>query len=103
MRTQGARAGAGRATAGSRAPRPLHDEGAGRAVRRRFGDRLTAREQELLLLLADGFSNKQIGARLHLSHKTVDTHRTNLMGKLELHSVTGLVKYTLLSGRAALP
>lgn len=54
---------------------------------------LTIREIEVLKLVAEGFSNKEIARRLFLSTKTVDGHRTSLMRKLDLHSVVGLVKY----------
>jgi two-component system response regulator NreC len=56
---------------------------------------LTAREREVLKLLADGFSGKQIAARLQLSVKTVDAHKANLMRKLDLHDRASLVKYAI--------
>jgi len=54
---------------------------------------LTAREQEVLRLLAEGLSSKEIAKKLFISPKTVENHRTNLMNKLELHSTIELVRY----------
>lgn len=59
---------------------------------------LTAREEEILRLVADGLLNKEIAERLHLSPATVQTHRANLMQKLDLHSRADLVKYALRRG-----
>jgi len=59
---------------------------------------LTPREQEILKLVAEGHSNHEIAKRLFLSKKTVETHRANIMRKLELHDVTELVKYALRRG-----
>jgi DNA-binding NarL/FixJ family response regulator len=59
---------------------------------------LTPREQEILVLVAEGHSNHEIAARLFLSKKTVETHRANTMRKLDLHDVTELVKYALRRG-----
>jgi DNA-binding NarL/FixJ family response regulator len=56
---------------------------------------LTRRETEIINLIADGFSNKQISIKLCISAKTVDTHRSNMMRKLDLHSVSALTKYVL--------
>ena len=62
------------------------------------GSVLTARESEVLKLIAEGRTNQQIAEALGLGRKTVDTHRTNIMRKLDLHDVTGLVKYALRHG-----
>jgi two-component system, NarL family, response regulator NreC len=59
---------------------------------------LTAREREVLILVAQGQTNQTIAEQLGLSRKTVDVHRTNLMRKLGLHDVTELVKYALRTG-----
>lgn len=56
---------------------------------------LTEREIEVLSLIAEGYSNKEIGDELFISHRTVDTHRTNLMRKLEVHNIAGLIKFAL--------
>ena len=59
---------------------------------------LTARETEILKLIAEGFSNKEIGTRLFISHRTVDTHRTNLMNKLNTSNIAGLISYAIRNG-----
>ena len=58
-------------------------------------DRLTDREREVLILVAEGYTNQQIANMLHVSPKTVDGHRGNLMSKLDLHDRTEVVKYAL--------
>jgi DNA-binding NarL/FixJ family response regulator len=58
-------------------------------------DRLTAREREVLQLLSEGCSNKEIGSALGISEKTAETHRTRLMAKLGIHSVARLVRYAV--------
>ena len=65
-----------------------------KAARTSF-DLLTPREREVLRLLAEGRSVKQIAQRLGLSAKTVDVHKSNLMRKLDLHDRSELVKYAL--------
>lgn len=62
------------------------------------GDRLTAREREILRLVAESNSTRQIAAKLGISTKTVDNHRTNLMRKLDLHDVASLTRYALNTG-----
>jgi len=59
---------------------------------------LTEREREILKLVAEGYTNNQIGERLFISPKTVDTHRTHVMDKLNLHSRAELVKYAMRRG-----
>jgi two-component system response regulator NreC len=66
----------------------------GRPVKTRY-ELLTDREREVLKLLADGLSSKDIAARLQLSVKTVDVHKSNLMRKLGIHDRAGLVKYAI--------
>ena len=63
-------------------------------------DELTAREREVLALIADGFSNKEIAERLVLSVKTVDRHRENIMRKLNLHTRVELTRYAMEKGVA---
>lgn len=58
-------------------------------------ERLSDREREVIKLLADGLSLKEIAVRLVLSVKTVDAHKTNLMRKLDLHDRSELVKYAI--------
>lgn len=59
---------------------------------------LSARQREVLQLIAEGLSTKQIASRLALSIKTVDTHRTDLMERLGIHGVAGLVRYAIRMG-----
>lgn len=59
---------------------------------------LTEREREILKLVAEGYTNNQIAERLVISPKTVDTHRTHVMDKLNLHSRAELVKYAMRRG-----
>jgi DNA-binding NarL/FixJ family response regulator len=54
---------------------------------------LTPREQEIMRLLAEGFPTKEIAKKLFISPKTVENHRSNIMGKLGLHSTIELVRY----------
>ncbi len=62
------------------------------------GDQLTPRQREVLQLVAEGLSTKEIARRLDLSVKTVDTHRSQLMKQLDIHEVTGLVRYAMRTG-----
>ena len=65
-------------------------------------DELTAREREVLKLIAEGNTNQDIADLLCLSRKTVETHRGNIMEKLNLHKVTDLVKYAIREGLTGL-
>jgi DNA-binding NarL/FixJ family response regulator len=56
---------------------------------------LTAREREIVQLLTEGKTNKDVAVALGVSVKTVDAHRANVMHKLDLHSVTDLVRYAI--------
>ena len=58
-------------------------------------DRLTPREREVVQLLAEGKTSKEVAVVLNLSVKTAETHRTNVMRKLNLHSVADLVRYAV--------
>jgi DNA-binding NarL/FixJ family response regulator len=58
-------------------------------------DRLTSREREIVQLLAEGKSSKEIASSLNLSVKTVEKHRANIMRKLDMHSVSELVRYAV--------
>jgi two-component system response regulator NreC len=60
--------------------------------------RLTQREREVLQLVAEGQTNRQIGVKLGLSPKTVDTHRTSLMRKLDLHDVQAVTRFAVRRG-----
>jgi DNA-binding NarL/FixJ family response regulator len=61
-------------------------------------DLLTSRELEVLQLIAEGESNKQIAAELGISVKTVERHRQRLMDKLAIHDVAGLTRYAISRG-----
>jgi DNA-binding NarL/FixJ family response regulator len=59
---------------------------------------LTPRQREVLQLIAEGNSTKEIASRLNLSIKTVETHRGELMNRLDIHDVAGLVRYAIRTG-----
>jgi DNA-binding NarL/FixJ family response regulator len=59
---------------------------------------LTSREREVIQLVAEGRTSKEVAVTLNLSIKTAETHRTNLMRKLGLHSVADLTRYAVRSG-----
>jgi DNA-binding NarL/FixJ family response regulator len=59
---------------------------------------LTPRQREILQLIAEGHSTKEIARILHVSVKTVETHRTQLMERLDIHGVAGLVRYAIRAG-----
>jgi len=63
-------------------------------------DTLSPRQREILQLIAEGNTTKDIANLLHLSIKTVDTHRTQLMDRLDIHEVAGLVRFAIRSGLA---
>jgi two-component system response regulator NreC len=61
-------------------------------------DLLSSREREILQLIAEGKSNKEIAALLHISLHTVETHRTHILQKLNLHSIPELILYAVRKG-----
>ncbi len=61
-------------------------------------DVLTSREREVIQLLAEGKTSKEVAVTLNLSVKTAETHRTNLMRKLDLHSIADLTRYAVRNG-----
>jgi DNA-binding NarL/FixJ family response regulator len=61
-------------------------------------DVLTPRQREILQLIAEGKSTREIAETLHLSVKTVETHRAQLMERLDIHDVAGLIRYALKKG-----
>jgi DNA-binding NarL/FixJ family response regulator len=61
-------------------------------------DTVTKREKEILKLLAEGYQNKEIADLLYISVKTVEKHRANLMGKLDLHNVASLTAFAFEHG-----
>jgi DNA-binding NarL/FixJ family response regulator len=71
------------------------EPGATTSTDRSSRSRLTPREREVLQLLAEGKSNKEIAGFLGISVKTAETHRANIMLKLDFHSITELVRYAV--------
>jgi DNA-binding NarL/FixJ family response regulator len=67
-----------------------------RGERKEF--KLTTREQEILQLIAEGHTNRQIAAGLRISNKTVEKHRQQLMDKLDIHDIAGLTRYAIDKG-----
>jgi DNA-binding NarL/FixJ family response regulator len=61
----------------------------------KVGLRLTARQRQILQLLAEGKSSKEVAAALNISVKTAETHRANIMRRLDYHSVSELVRYAI--------
>ena len=61
-------------------------------------DLLTEREREILQLIVEGHTNQKISEILFISRKTVETHRTNLMKKLDIHNVVELIKSAVSKG-----
>ena len=59
---------------------------------------LSAREREVLQLIAEGWSTKQIASHLYVSVKTIETHRRQIMKKLDLHTIADLTKYSIREG-----
>jgi DNA-binding NarL/FixJ family response regulator len=59
---------------------------------------LTAREREILQLIAESYSTKEVAAKLNISVKTAENHRTNLMKKLDLHDVASITRYAIEHG-----
>jgi DNA-binding CsgD family transcriptional regulator len=57
--------------------------------------RLTGRQREIVQLLAEGKTSKEVAVALNISVKTAETHRANIMRRLELHSVSELVRYAV--------
>jgi DNA-binding NarL/FixJ family response regulator len=63
---------------------------------------LSERERQILQLLAEGNSTKEIAYKLHISIKTVESHRQNIMNKLDIHSLAGLTKFAVREGLTSL-
>ncbi len=64
-------------------------------------DRLTPRQREILHLIARGYATREIAAQLHVSVKTVESHRAQLMQRLNIHDVAGLTRYAIRTGLVA--
>lgn len=82
--------------------RYLHaqSESGGAPASARSRDVLSPREREVVQMLAEGRCNKQVAAALGISVKTAETHRTNVMRKLDLHGLSDLVRYAIRNGLA---
>ncbi|KAB1063194.1 response regulator [Salibacter halophilus] len=63
-----------------------------------INEQLTKREIQIIALIADGNTNREIAEKLNISHRTVDTHRTNIMRKLDIHNSAALVRTALKEG-----
>ncbi len=74
------------------------DDSRGGKLSRRKNFLLTPRERETVQLIAEGKSSKEIASILGISTKTAETHRTNLMRKLDVHSVSEIVRYAIRNG-----
>ena len=61
-------------------------------------DVLTPRQRQVLQLIAEGRGTREIAERLHLSVKTVETHRAQLMNRLGIHDISGLVRFAIRAG-----
>jgi DNA-binding NarL/FixJ family response regulator len=72
--------------------------GAAPAADAQAPERLTTRQREILQLIAEGRTTKEIAQMLTLSAKTVEMHRAQLMERLDIHDVAGLVRYALRTG-----
>ena len=68
------------------------------ATEKEYPEMLTIREREILRLIASGLTNKQVAQQLFISVKTVETHRTNIMQKLDVHTTADLVRFAIKSG-----
>lgn len=70
----------------------------GKGTKRDLLDSLSPRQREVLRLIAEGRTTKQIAQTLEISVKTVETHRSQLMERLDIHEVAGLVRYAIIVG-----
>ena len=74
---------------------PFNSDGPINKVPASIRERLTAREREIVQLIVDGQSSKEVASSLGISVKTIETHRVNIMRKLEIHSVIELAHYAI--------
>ena len=77
----------------------LHVEESGKKAHQ--DERLTPRQREILHLIARGFATREIATQLHVSVKTVESHRAQLMQRLNIHDVAGLTRYAIRTGLVA--
>lgn len=78
-------------------------DGDGHALSKAPQSPLTAREREILQLIAEGETHAQVAEQLHISVRTVDTHCNNIVKKLDIHDRSGLVTYAIKNGIVILP
>ena len=71
-------------------------------LKRPRSSELSEREREVLVLIAEGHSNKEIADRLLVGVRTIETHREHIMRKLDIHTVAGLTKFTIVKGMITL-
>lgn len=79
----------------SKYPKPKDLDHGTRGVAKTPEQTLSSREREVLQLLAEGKNSKEVAVALGITVKTVETHRSNLMAKLDIHSLAGLVRYAI--------
>lgn len=60
-----------------------------------YNANLTTREKQVLELIAEGDTSKEIGEKLNISHKTAEVHRENIKKKLDIHTIAQLVRYAV--------
>ncbi|MGB2868420.1 MAG: response regulator transcription factor [Bacteroidota bacterium] len=82
----------------SKVSKLLLDQYVSQVAQGRLREDLTSREKQILALIADGKSSKEIAVHFNLSVRTVDTHREKIMKKLQIHSAVGLAKYAIAKG-----
>lgn len=70
----------------------------GKGTKRDLLATLSPRQREVLRMIAEGRTTKQMGQLMHISVKTVETHRAKLMERLDIHDVAGLVRYAIMVG-----
>ena len=73
----------------------FNSKGSPSALQDDFRDRLTSRERQIVQLLSEGKSSKEVAVDLNISVKTAETHRSNIMRKLDIHSTSQLVRYAV--------
>jgi DNA-binding NarL/FixJ family response regulator len=82
--------------------RRVSREPAGEDETRSLHDRLTPRQREILQLIAEGFTTQEIAGKLDISVKTAETHRAQLMDRLDIHDIAGLVRFAIRIGLVSL-
>jgi DNA-binding NarL/FixJ family response regulator len=83
-------------------PADIADRVLRKSAEKNLLERLTPRQREVLSLIAEGCSAKTIALRLNISVKTVETHRAELMNRLDIHDIASLVRYAIKAGIVSL-